>query len=153
MITRFPALRLLVTLSVIKSLFLHPLSGTSGTISSAPARTQPKAKVQAKEVLPGKPADSRAVTPLEVTRTFVYTNFRGLHARPAALLVKYLSGFKCSVVAQCNGEPANAKSILGLLCLAVGCQSKVTFTATGPDAPEAMAAIERLFERQFDEAY
>ncbi len=91
--------------------------------------------------------------PLVVTRTFVYTNFRGMHARPAALLVKSLADFKCSVMAQCNGEKANAKSILGLLCLAVGCQSKVTFTATGPDAPEAMLVIESLFQQQFDEAY
>ena len=91
--------------------------------------------------------------PMVVTRTFVYTNFRGMHARPAALLVKSLADFKCNVMAQCNGEQANAKSILGLLCLAVGCKSKVSFTATGPDAPEAMLVIERLFHQQFDEAY
>jgi phosphotransferase system HPr (HPr) family protein len=90
---------------------------------------------------------------LVVTRAFVYTNVRGMHARPAALLVKSLADFKCNILAQCNGEQANAKSILGLLCLAVGCQSKLTFTATGPDAPEAMLAVERLFQQQFEEAY
>jgi phosphocarrier protein len=68
-------------------------------------------------------------------------------------LVKKLAGFKCTITAQCNGELANAKSLLGLLCLAVGFQSKVTFTATGPDAPDALAAIERLFEMEFEEAY
>ncbi len=88
-----------------------------------------------------------------LTRTFVYRNFRGLHARPSALLVKKLSAYKCSITAQCNGEQANAKSLLGLLCLAVGFQSKVTFTATGPDAPAALAAIERLFDLEFEEAY
>jgi len=67
--------------------------------------------------------------------------------------VKKLSDFKCAITAQCNGEQANAKSLLGLLCLAVGYQSKVTFTATGPDAPDALAAIELLFETEFDEAY
>jgi phosphotransferase system HPr (HPr) family protein len=88
-----------------------------------------------------------------LTRTFVYKNFRGLHARPAALLVKKLSGYKCSITAQCNGEQANARSLLGLLCLAVGFQSKVTFTATGSEAPDALAAVERLFEMEFEEAY
>ncbi len=91
--------------------------------------------------------------PLTVTNTFVYTNHRGLHARPAALLVKTLSGYKSSVTAQCNGEKANAKSILGLLCLAVGAKARVTFTAIGPDAYQAIAAVEGLFVHQFDEAY
>lgn len=98
-------------------------------------------------------ASSQANPPLIVSNTFVYTNHRGLHARPAALLVKTLSPYKSSVIAQCNGEKANAKSILGLLCLAVGAKARVTFTATGPDAYQAIGAVERLFVRQFDEAY
>jgi phosphocarrier protein HPr len=99
-----------------------------------------------------KPAKSRAERGA-ITRTFVYKNFRGLHARPAALLVKKLADFKCSITAKCNDEQANAKSLLGLLCLAVGFQSKVTFTATGSDAPSALDAIERLFDMEFEEAY
>jgi phosphocarrier protein HPr len=100
-----------------------------------------------------KTANSQATPPLTVTNTFVYTNHRGLHARPAALMVKTLSAYRSSVIAQCNGEKANAKSILGLLCLAVGAKTRVTFTATGPDAYQAIAAVERLFVHQFDEAY
>ncbi len=122
------------------------LQAVGGTVSAPTKVVRPQSHGERAKATTG-PA------PLVVSRTFVYTNFRGMHARPAALLVKILADFKCNVMAQCNGEQANAKSILGLLCLAVGCQSKVTFTATGPDAPEAMLAIERLFQQQFDEAY
>jgi phosphotransferase system HPr (HPr) family protein len=134
-------------------LYLHPLTSAAGTINPEKVKTDAKATPSVQDTLSVQTSRTRSVAPLQVARTFVYTNVRGLHARPAALLVKQLAGFKCSIIVKCNGETANAKSILGLLCLAVGCQSKVTFTATGPDAPEAMAAIDHLFERQFDEAY
>jgi phosphocarrier protein HPr len=90
----------------------------------------------------------RTGLPCSLSRTFTYRNPLGLHARPAALVVKSLSDFQCGITAECEGEQANAKSILGLLCLAVGHKSRVTFTATGPDAPEAMAAIAGLFAGQ-----
>jgi phosphotransferase system HPr (HPr) family protein len=80
-------------------------------------------------------------------------NFRGLHARPADLLIRCVSQFRCAVLAQCGDGLTDARSLLGLLGLAAGWQSKMTFTATGADAGQAIAAIQRLFERQFDEAY
>lgn len=86
-------------------------------------------------------------------RTLVLENVHGLHARPAALLVKSLSQFGCQVTARCGGEEADARSILGLLGLAVGCHSRISFTAVGQDAPQAIAAIDHVFEGQFDEAY
>ena len=89
--------------------------------------------------------------PCVLNRTFLYRNPRGLHARPAALLVKSLSDFQCVITAELDGEQVNAKSILGLLCLAVSHQSKVSFTASGQDAPEAMATLEALFASQLVE--
>lgn len=88
-----------------------------------------------------------------IRRAFVFENFHGLHARPAALLVKTLARYDCKVAAHCHGETVNAKSILGLLGLAAGPHSKITFSATGRDSPDAMTAIERLFELRFEEAY
>ncbi len=76
----------------------------------------------------------------------------GLHARPAALLIKALHPFRCHVVVQGSGESANAKSILGLLSLGAGCGAKLTFLAAGPDAPDALRAIEELFQEDLDAA-
>lgn len=90
---------------------------------------------------------------LTVRRTFVMLNVHGLHARPAALLVKQLSQFDCEVTVECRGELASAKSLLGLLGLAAGAKSRITFTAVGARASQAMEAIGRLFESRFEEAY
>ena len=94
-----------------------------------------------------------AAPPRTCARTFVFKSLRGLHARPAALLIKTLGRFDCAVMAQHNGEQVNARSILGLLFLAVGPGSSITFTAQGPDAAAALVAIARLFERRFEDAY
>jgi len=89
----------------------------------------------------------------QVTRTLVLQNRLGLHARPSALIVKTLQPLKCEMHVHCAGETANARSILGLLSLAAGYGAKLTFSASGPDAPLAMEKIQRLFERNFEEAY
>ena len=99
--------------------------------------------------------NSRSTADVDQTlrRTFVMENSHGLHARPADLLIQCVSQFRCEVMVQCGDELTSARSLLGLLGLAAGWQSKMTFTATGADAAQAIAAIQRLFERQFDEAY
>ena len=49
-------------------------------------------------------------------------------------------------------EQVNGKSIMGLMMLAAGRGSKVTFIATGADAPAMLAELDALFARKFDEA-
>lgn len=90
---------------------------------------------------------------IRVNRTFTLENRLGLHARPAALLVKTLRNFRCSVRVEHGGETVNAKSILGLLSLAAGYGSILTIKAAGLGAPEALHAVGKLFESNFDEAY
>ena len=86
-------------------------------------------------------------------RVLVVPNQWGLHARPCALLVKTLRPFRCDVKVQTDGPVANGHSILSLLGLAAGFGTRLSFTATGIDAAQALAAVERLFESQFEEAY
>jgi|GEM_PF-399523 len=90
--------------------------------------------------------------PLTASGAFILTNAHGLHARPSAMLVRCASQFRCQITAQIGEGRADAKSILGLLALGAHPQAAITFTATGEDAPQAIAAIQRLFERRFDEA-
>ena len=86
-------------------------------------------------------------------QTFVLDLAHGLHARPCALLVKTLRPFRCRVEVQGNGQQANGKSIMGLMVLAAGKGSKLTFTMTGEDAAAAMAAVSRVFDTHFEDAY
>ena len=50
-----------------------------------------------------------------------------------------------------DGERVNGKSIMGLMMLAAGPGSKLTVSAQGQDAPQALAEIETLLKRKFDE--
>jgi phosphocarrier protein HPr len=84
-------------------------------------------------------------------REFQVLNKLGIHARPAALFVKTANRFACDIFVEKDGEKVNGKSIMGLMMLAAGPGSKLTVTAEGPDASKALAEIEGLIKRKFDE--
>ncbi len=86
-----------------------------------------------------------------VTKELTIINKLGIHARPAAQFVKLTSKFESDVVVEHDGEEVDGKSILGLMMLAVGHGSKIVVTATGPDAEDAVKAIEDLIARKFEE--
>ena len=86
-------------------------------------------------------------------RSFVVSLEQGLHTRPCALLIKTLRPFASDVLVEANGEQASGHSIMGLMMLAAGLGCPITFTIAGPDALEAMAAVEQLFASGFAEAY
>ena len=87
-----------------------------------------------------------------VTKELVVQNKMGVHARPAAMIVRITNKFKSEVFVEKDDEQVNGKSIMGLMMLAAGKGSKVKFIATGEDAPQMLAEIEALFARKFDEA-
>lgn len=74
-------------------------------------------------------------------------NEHGLHARPASELVRTVSGFDASVTV--NG--VDAKSLLRVLALGLDRGELVAFEATGPQAREALDAIEALVRDRFGE--
>ena len=92
------------------------------------------------------PADEASLV-----RDFHVSNKLGIHARPAALFVKTANRFQCDVFVEKDGEKVNGKSIMGLMMLAAGPGSKLTISAIGPDASSALAEIEALIKRKFDE--
>ena len=98
-----------------------------------------------------RPTPGKTEAPLTIRSTVTVQNLNGLHDRLAALLVTQLSSFRCQVLAECRGEIADARNMLGLLGLAAGPTSKITFTATGVDAEEAIPAIRLLFTSRFGE--
>ena len=87
-----------------------------------------------------------------VTKELVVQNKMGIHARPAAMIVRITNRFKADVFVEKDEEQVNGKSIMGLMMLAAGSGSKVKFIATGADAAPMLAEIEALFVRKFDEA-
>ena len=86
-----------------------------------------------------------------VARDVTVLNRYGIHARPAALLVKAATGFACEILLEKNGVKVNAKSIMGLLTLEGNHGAKLKIHAAGADAAAAVAALADLFERKFFE--
>src|SRR5207237_5076221 len=86
-----------------------------------------------------------------LTKEVTIANKLGIHARPAAMFVKTANRFACDVFVEKDGEKINGKSIMGLMMLAAGPGSKLTIHAQGPDASKAIAEIESLLKRKFDE--
>ena len=78
-------------------------------------------------------------------------NRAGLHARPAAELVKLASGFSSEIHVEKDGLQVNGKSIMGVLMLAAEQGSTLRFTASGSDAEAALRALTDLVARGFEE--
>lgn len=66
----------------------------------------------------------------------------GLEARPIAMLVQVASQHESSVYIEAQGKKVNAKSIMGMMSLALGTGESVKVTANGSDEKEAMDDIE-----------
>jgi phosphocarrier protein HPr len=86
------------------------------------------------------------------TKELLVQNKMGIHARPAAMIVRVTNKFKSEVLVEKDEEQVNGKSIMGLMMLAAAKGTKVKFIATGEDAPAMLAEIEALFAKRFDEA-
>ncbi|RRJ86294.1 HPr family phosphocarrier protein [Gulosibacter macacae] len=83
----------------------------------------------------------------EARRTVTLNNETGLHARPAAELVKTAGTFSSSITV--NG--ADAKSLLGIMALGLGKGAEVEFVANGDDADAAIDALVALVDSGFGE--
>jgi len=79
-------------------------------------------------------------------------NKMGIHARPAAMIVRITNKYKADVFVEKDDEQVNGKSIMGLMMLAAAKGTKVKFIATGDDAPALLIELEALFAKKFDEA-
>ena len=86
-----------------------------------------------------------------LTRELTIINKSGIHARPAAMFVKIANRFGSDIFVEKDGEKINGKSIMGLMMLAAGPGSKLTLHVKGVDAAAAIAEIEALVLRKFDE--
>ena len=91
---------------------------------------------------------------MSVSREVVIRHKVGLHARPAALFVKATSGFASRITVENltkGTAPANAKSILSVLSLAVQMNDRFRITADGNDAEAAVIALCDLINSNFGE--
>ena len=86
-----------------------------------------------------------------IERTVTVVNSLGLHARPAAQLVRLASTFASSVELVRDGATVNAKSIMGVMMLAAEHGSTLVLRAEGADAEQALEALSALIASGFGE--
>ncbi len=85
-------------------------------------------------------------------RVTTIVNPLGLHARPAAQLVRLASGFASEIELVKDGMPVNGKSIMGVMMLSAESGSSLTVRARGSDEVEAVAALSELIASGFGES-
>lgn len=71
----------------------------------------------------------------------------GLHNRQATYFVQKANEFESSIWLESANRKMNAKSLLGIMSLGIITGATVTLTAMGPDAEEAVNALEALLLR------
>ena len=86
-----------------------------------------------------------------VERMVTIRNRAGMHARPAALLVKTASEFESRIYIEKDSERVNGKSIMGVITLGATYNTPLKLIAEGPDETQALDALEKLFENRFEE--
>jgi len=86
-----------------------------------------------------------------LVREFEIVNQRGLHARASAKFVQTVSGFQADVRVEKDGLSVGGTSIMGLMMLAASPGCCIQVTATGPEAEQAMDALEKLIGSRFGE--
>ena len=86
-------------------------------------------------------------------KELIVKNKLGVHARPAAMIVRITSNYSGDVWVEKDGEQINGKSIMGLMMLAAGNGSKLSFLLEGPieEAKNILVQLEKLFEHSFEE--
>lgn len=89
-----------------------------------------------------------------LNKTLIVQNKMGIHARPAAMIVRVANTYPGELWVEKDGEQINGKSIMGLMMLAAGNGSNLTFSAEGPqdEAERVLKELEELFDRRFEEA-
>jgi phosphocarrier protein HPr len=94
---------------------------------------------------PGQHRDDSIIRVLDIVNT------RGLHARASAKFVQTVEKYEAQVRVTRGGETVGGTSIMGLMMLAAGPGTSIKIKASGRQAAEVMAALERLVRSRFGE--
>jgi phosphocarrier protein HPr len=85
-------------------------------------------------------------------RSVQIVNRNGLHARPAAEIVKAAAKFKSDITIVRDDLEVNGKSIMGVMMLAAEFGSTLQLRADGPDADQAVETLAKLVASKFGES-
>ena len=79
-----------------------------------------------------------------VSKEVVISNQVGLHARPATYFIQKANEFRSSIWIEVDDRKINAKSLLGVLSMAITTGTEVTLIAEGPDEEAAVKTLAQM---------
>ena len=79
-----------------------------------------------------------------VTQEVTINNEVGLHARPATFFIQKANEFKSGIWVEKEERRVNAKSLLGVLSMAITTGTEVTLIAEGPDEEAAVKTLAQM---------
>ncbi len=71
----------------------------------------------------------------------------GLHNKQVTYFVQKANEFRSSIWLESESRKMNAKSLLGIMSLGIGTGAVVNLIAEGPDAEDAVNALEQMLQR------
>ena len=83
--------------------------------------------------------------------TLEVSNKMGVHARPAAMIVRIASRFKGDIWVKKEEEKVNAKSIMGIMMLAAAKGTVLTFLVNSDQGTEFKKEMSELFASKFQD--
>ena len=78
--------------------------------------------------------------------TYTIADSNGIHARPAAILVKEAKKFNCAVKISANGKSGDLKRILSIMSLGATSGTIISITLEGDDEDIAFLALKACLE-------
>ncbi|MCR4436215.1 MAG: HPr family phosphocarrier protein [Clostridiales bacterium] len=86
-----------------------------------------------------------------VTKEITIKSLSGMESKQAAEFIQKASAYKASIWIEKGERKANAKSLLGLLALGIGNNTKVVIGAEGEDAAAAVEELEKYARIEFED--
>ncbi|MBL8546509.1 MAG: HPr family phosphocarrier protein [Hyphomonadaceae bacterium] len=89
---------------------------------------------------------------MSITRTLQIVNKKGLHARASRKLAELALSYDTTRISvRRESDEADARSLMDLMMLGAGIGDEVEVETRGPQAEEAMTAVETLIAARFYE--
>lgn len=86
-----------------------------------------------------------------IKKEVIIKNKAGIHARPASILVNEAMKYTSDIYLEKGKEKIDCKSILNVMMLAATYGSKITVYVDGDDEEDALSAITKILETDFEE--
>ena len=81
------------------------------------------------------------------------TNSNGMHARPATKFAEIANKYNSEIRIKTKNKEVEGKSVIDVLTLGAENGTEIVISAKGPDAAEALDALEGLVESKFEEEF